>query len=143
MPAATVALMQDQMPVVSVAARPHSRATARPVTLATGSAVVLSRQSLRLPAKAAVHEASMAHPVRDADNLQPGVKAKALKALDPAVSSRRGRKLRGSLLPQRPTTSGDPACAPMRPSNHLHPHLMLAHHPRQPLSLLLLPAGPV
>lgn len=147
MQAATVASMQDQMPVasaVNAAAHPHSRATASPVTLATGSAAVLCRQPLHpLQVRAAACEASTEHPVRDADNLRPGVRAKALMAhADLVASSRRGRPLRGSLLPQILTTSGGPGCAPTRLSSRPHLHPMSAHHRRQHLSLLLLPADP-
>lgn len=117
--------------VVSVAAHLHSRATESPATLATGSAEDPFLHPLHLlPARAAALEvASKEVPARAADSPPPGARVKALRALvGPAVSSRSDRNLRGSLLRQTMTTSGDPRCAPMRLSSRQHPHPTLARH---------------
>lgn len=132
--AVTALSTQDPTPaasVVSVAAHLHSRATESPATLATGSAEDPFRHPLHLPpAKAAaLGVASKEVPARAADSPPPGARVKALKALvGPAVSSRSDRNLRGSLLRQTMTTSGDPRCAPMRLSSRQHPHPTLARH---------------
>ena len=129
--AAAVALATPALtPAVSADVRP-SRATASRATLATGSAEDPSLHPLHLlPAKAAAPEvASKEVHVRAADSPPPGARVKALRALvDPAVSSRSDRNLRGSLLRQTMTTSGDPRCAPMRLSSRQHPHPTLARH---------------
>lgn len=146
--AVTALSTQDLTPaanVVSVAAHPHSRVTESPATLATGSAEDPFRQPLHLlPAKAAAREAASKEvPARAAGSPQPGARVRVLKApVGRVASSRSDRNLRGSLLPQTMTTSGDPRCAPMRLSSHLHPHPTLAHHrhrhrrPLHPLAAL-------
>ena len=145
--AVTALSTQDPTPaasVVSVAAHLHSRVTESPATLATGSAEDPSLHRLHLlPARAAAPEvASKEVPARAADSPPPGARAKAPRALvGPAVSSRSDRNLRGSLLRQTMTTSGDPRCAPMRLSSRLHPHPTPAHHHHRHRRLLHPPAA--
>lgn len=147
--AVTVPSTQHLTPVASganVAAHLHSRATASPVTLATGSAEDLFRQPLLLlPAKVAAHEVALKEDhVRDAGSPQPGVRVRAPKALvGRAVSSRSDHSTRDSPLLQTPTTSGGPRCALTHLlSSHPHLHPMLAHHHRQRRSLLRQPVVP-
>ena len=119
-----------------------SRATAKFVTLATGSVVDLSR--LYHPPVLRHEKVAVPGPTTDleiVDNLLRGVKVALKMVLDPHdASSRSGHRSTVPQLHRSWTASGEARCDPMHQRNHPRqlairatPHPQLLHLPCQPL----------